>query len=124
MLERIGYDTDFFMELDAMVFEYCFFHMVAECEDIVPGSLFIIDKKIPMSLTHMHSSSAVSLQSCLIDEFPCTEELDMSTLASEMLLTTDKFTILCSTRILKKAPTRKSWWLLQPAECLEICRSI
>ncbi len=104
-----------------MFFLYSFLHEIAKCEDILPGTFLIIQEKIPMPFTHMDSTDSCSLQSCLIDEFPCRERLDVSSLSYEILMTTDKCVILFQERITEKWSTRKSWWLLESTKCLEIC---
>ncbi len=106
------------MQWYSIFFEDFFFDHITQCKDILPRSLLIIDKKIPMLFAHLHSSDTVSLESSMIDEstrWECSHRCEK--LSQGLLL------FISWEWIRKKWATRKSRRLLHLTNRLEVLRS-
>jgi hypothetical protein len=87
---RIRDDAHFFMEGYTILLLHSGYYDIPEGEDVLPGSLLVIDEEVPMAVTHDDTSYASSLQSCFFDELASTPCLGMRALSEESLSTDDR----------------------------------
>lgn len=67
----MGHDPDLSFECDTGFFRDSPYDEILESEDILPRSVCIIDKEVPMTFTDFDSADTSPLESCFIDELPC-----------------------------------------------------
>lgn len=92
---------------------------ITKSEDILPGSLLIIDEKVSMLLTDLHSSDTCSFESCFIDELTCREG-ELLIIHTELWI--DPEGSWCEFWIFEKTATRYPCRLFYFSDCLDITR--